>query len=214
MIEKNGKGNGKMTEQKENKDKILFLDIDGVLNTHGTARFYHYLNYDEKYKPKSGVKNFMSEQFCNSAVGNLIEIIKQTDCKIVVSSTWRLGRELHEMKAWFENFPIIQDAIIGKTLSVEVKSPNSNKDGHQPTHNVPRGLECDMWLTDNGYNSYWDKQKIAIVDDDADMWPLEKCFFQTRGYDGLTYSVAEKIIKHLNAPDRKLEDVLIKKSKD
>lgn len=179
--------------------KILFLDIDGVLNDYGTATYFHYLKHEEKNENrvnKNNYKEILAEQFSNSSIGNLITIIKETNCKIVVSSTWRLGQDLDQMKKWFINFPIIQDAIIDKTDSIKISSKNS-------VHNIPRGLECSIWLSDNNINTYWQDTDFAIVDDDCDMWPLQKSFFNTSSYDGLTYSVARKIIDHLNKPTKK-----------
>lgn len=175
------------------KDRILFLDIDGVLNDHGTAHFFHYL-YENNQKDL--IRDGLVEDFSISSLGNLIRIVTQTKCKIVVSSTWRLGSDLEEMKGWFKNFPVIQDAIIGKTDSIDVRS-KIEKNGHKQIHNVPRGLECKVWLSDHDYCTYWDDHCFAVVDDDSDMWPIEKCFFQTNNQDGLTSTVANKIINHL-----------------
>lgn len=56
--------------------KIVFLDIDGVMN-------------HRNYMVRSRMHNL--QEFCPVAVRNLREIIKKTGAKIVVSSTWRKG---------------------------------------------------------------------------------------------------------------------------
>jgi hypothetical protein len=54
--------------------KVLFLDIDGTLNT---------------------FKTFLQVEMSPPLVQNLLRIVRTTDCKIVVSSAWRLSG-IHE----------------------------------------------------------------------------------------------------------------------
>jgi len=63
--------------------KILFLDIDGVLVT-----------MDSLCNSASG----RAAAFCIDAVDNLNKLIEETEAKVVVSSTWRIGVAKCEMQ--------------------------------------------------------------------------------------------------------------------
>ena len=62
-------------------EKYLFLDFDGVMNTTGYA----------KRLRKEGIDPFdeFGAMFDPDTISNLRSIVEQTDCKIVLSSTWR-----------------------------------------------------------------------------------------------------------------------------
>ncbi len=62
--------------------KIIFLDVDGVLNCHNTFKKQH-----EKYI-KTGIWEIEIEL---SKVKLLKQIVDNTNAKIVLSSTWRLS---------------------------------------------------------------------------------------------------------------------------
>lgn len=188
------------------KDKILFLDIDGVLNSYQSSTFHHHISEfnDDAFVPGSEtVKRFLAKQLCPIAVANLFEIVKVTKCKIVVSSTWRLGSDLKEMKSWFEDVPLIQEAIIGKTPHRGVKNVEPNSYGVLEMHNVPRGLEIKIWISENGYDSYRDKSMFVIIDDDSDMWPLQDNFIQIDSKVGLDWYKKEAVIDFLNKDKEK-----------
>jgi hypothetical protein len=92
------------------KMKLIFLDIDGVMN-------------HRKHFVRSRLHD--GQEFCPIAVRNLREILKRTGAKIVVSSTWRkMG--LTKIKELFRNYdmqqyihgitPVIEDVIRGKEI--------------------------------------------------------------------------------------------------
>lgn len=59
---------------------IIFLDIDGVLNS------------------RSSIERFNStRRLCPDACRNLKDLVEQTDSKIVISSTWRLSFTLDQI---------------------------------------------------------------------------------------------------------------------
>ena len=77
--------------------KVLFLDIDGVLNS----------------------ASFLSqERRCDAISREMVEhinsVIRATSCKIVLSSTWRIMWPMSEIKAILRQHGLI-DVIIGKT---------------------------------------------------------------------------------------------------
>ena len=136
--------------------KVLFLDIDGVLTTSRSRR--------------------KAIDHCDrNCVLELLHIVGQTGCKIVVSSSWRIFGEQHVKDALQANgAPVF--AIIGFTPDL---------------HGEERGDEIQAWLDSNP-----DVEKFAIVDDDADMGHLLGYLIRTD--DGLTHAQAEDIIYKLN----------------
>lgn len=163
--------------------KVLFLDIDGVLNSAASAHLHH------DYKKQSSFvkftepnqQDFCSYDFCPVAVSNLYYILKEVpDLKVVVSSMWRLGRTIAELQSIFIYLGLPSDRIIDKT-------PLINDD-----INGVRGEEIQEWLNKNPVNKY------AILDDDSDMLPSQiPNFFNTDALNGLTFTDAQKVIEHL-----------------
>ena len=66
-------------------NKIVFLDIDGVLNSE--------LHYVEKSQQQLADEiGYPLSEISRSAVSLLNQIVEKTGAKVVISSTWRLGR--------------------------------------------------------------------------------------------------------------------------
>jgi hypothetical protein len=101
--------------------KVIFLDIDGVLNVYCQDR--------DEY----------GCIFHDHLVDNLKWVVEQTGAKIVVSSTWRLSGEKSIMDMW--NFRNLPGEVIGIT-------PNLTYGPGLRTH-VPRGEEIQMWLDEH-----------------------------------------------------------------
>ena len=99
-------------------DRILFLDIDGVLNS---KIFYKYI-----YKPEDGGSRF--DSYCVVLVKRLVE---EFSLKIVISSTWRNGVVNKLMKELTEHRLI--DYL--------------HEDWHTPVlRSASRGEEIKLWL--------------------------------------------------------------------
>lgn len=79
--------------------KILFLDIDGVLNS----------VEDRRYNREMGIETPV-DFVVPIRVKYLHDIIDATGCKIVISSTWRLTHSLEEIGKILQT-----NEIIGKT---------------------------------------------------------------------------------------------------
>lgn len=159
--------------------KVLFLDIDGVINTVGAELGFRYcLGRQEQ--------EHMFDPACLYYLRNIVE---ETGCRIVISSTWRLGASLEEMKDWFE-CPIIKEAIIDKTPSL---SSLSNPELKDRRGRVQRGEEIKLWL-----DAQPKVTRFAVIDDDTDMDVIKDNFFQTCSYDGLKKDVSKSVITHLN----------------
>lgn len=139
--------------------KVLFLDVDGVLNHSGTTFKYNH---------------FPLERYCAFLVG---KIQMYTDCKVVLSSSWR-----HHP----ESVAHLNDVVV----EIYDKTPTIN------TPDRIRGDEIQSWL-----DLHPGVTRYAILDDDSDMLDSQlPNFFQTSfSGGGLTDEIADKIIKHLNS---------------
>lgn len=128
--------------------KVVFLDIDGVMNTSETWGL----------REEEGI----SSECCL----NLNYIIENTDAHVVISSSWRLGYTLDELKhiLGLKGFQY-SDRIIDKT---PVKRDT-----------YLRGYEIQAWLDEHP-----EVTSFVILDDDSDMIHLKPRLVQTSGYRG------------------------------
>tara|TARA_B100000508_G_C11463052_1_gene280182 strand:- start:2069 stop:2548 length:480 start_codon:yes stop_codon:yes gene_type:complete len=152
--------------------KIIFLDIDGVLNS--TAFF------EEQGVIKAPTREDYNKQMIDPiAVSILKRIIDETGAEVVLSSAWRISEE---------NRRYIDENVVA--LEGYTQSCSSRI----------RGAEINMWLEKNVPSKVRRfKLKYAIVDDDSDMLLWQKdSFFRIDGKFGLTNEDANLIIKHLN----------------
>lgn len=151
--------------------KIIFLDIDGVVNSHDWWHRRGKLDEGHSYD------DFQKHEFDPAAVARLKKLIEETDAEVVLSSVWRLGEKNQEaVRKYAVDF-------IGVT--------------GQCTSRI-RGAEIHMWIQDNIPHTERDQLRYAIIDDDSDMllWQKDN-FFQTKTEMGLTDEICYKIKEHL-----------------
>ncbi len=131
--------------------KIIFLDIDGVLN--------HERFYKERHIKKNKTFDNLPHRFSQidpECVQNLNSLCKDTQAKIVISSTWRSdGIEQCRNALEFHKFK-------GEILDI---TPNLRSD------NCLRGNEILTWVKDNEalVGPYYQFTEYVILDDDSDM---------------------------------------------
>lgn len=82
--------------------KVLFLDIDGVLN-----------RYD-MFEGK-GSREIISDEM----VARINRVIKETGCSVVISSSWRLIMSLNELNLLLEEHGFLSEAIIDRTPHID-----------------------------------------------------------------------------------------------
>jgi hypothetical protein len=156
-------------------DKILFLDIDGVLNNES------FLLSNAEHSVGTNVADVW--EIDPSAITHLNRIVKETNCKIVLSSSWRFNWTAEATQQLLEHNGFNHhNVIIDTTPLVDL---------------ICRGDEIFMWLMGE-YGSIVNFPKFAIVDDDDDMKKLSDNLFLTNFKNGLTSEIADKIINHLN----------------
>ena len=159
--------------------KVIFLDIDGVLNTQG---WHSRMTMDTPRDEFGWV-------FDPVAVENLAHIVKETGASIVISSSWKfLGlAKLREM--WkIRNLPGIVLDITPNTISDELLL-NANLD--EMKLGVCRGNEIKEWLSKHK----GEVSNYVIIDDFDDMLPeQEDHVVLTDTLIGITEFDAEKAI--------------------
>lgn len=154
---------------------IIFLDIDGVLNSGDWAEEL-YKNPNPKYS-----------EFCDpKAVDMLIEFLQLTGFLLVLSSSWRKTGNILETFKTLDNVPYLNKLspyIIGQTCRLNIKRTNGNR--------WCRGDEIKVWV-DEFKPSYY-----MIIDDDTDMLKGQiPRFIQTNPEHGLTYDDLIKLKCH------------------
>lgn len=152
-------------------DPVLFLDIDGVLNSVQHAVMYNKI-FNKSRDP-------YREDCCVIALSNLEEVIKHVPkTKIVISSTWRIGSSTQELQDLFKKWGFkYYNSIIGKT---------------PVTYSSPRGEEIQQYIDKYNVKNY------CIVDDDSDMLDSQKHrFVQTNNFHGLLWKEAHQIVEIL-----------------
>ena len=83
--------------------KILFLDHDGVICLRK--------QWGSRFSKKSKKVGNKFDHFCPKAISVLNDIIKATDCEIVVSSDWRTKCSLQEMQVLYNDRGILKVPI-------------------------------------------------------------------------------------------------------
>jgi len=145
--------------------KILYIDIDGVICT--KFREYHPEDREHLFEPH--------------LVTNLNQIFKETNCQGVISSTWRLGCELNELRMIFVRrgfkYP---DRIIDVTPRIVF-----------PWGSGSRQEEIQLDLGSR-------KPEVFCIIDDANCKGYAKNWVKCNGQNGLTDSKMKRAIKILN----------------
>jgi len=155
--------------------KIIFLDVDGVLNS---SNFF--IETKEAKKGLSQIERNIDVR----TLPHLKQIIEETGAKVVISSTWRGGHP---------DFPLYVDLInILKDNGADVIgiTPPKSESGHE------RGNEIRDWLS-----AHDDVEAFVILDDDCDMCEFtDTHLVRTAWFDGygLSEKHAKKAIKILN----------------
>ena len=192
--------------------KIIFLDIDGVLNCESA-----YLNGECQYQEwiwEDGRKDHY-QRFCVRSKELLNKLIDETGAKIVISSTWRHSGIEFMRKVW--EMEEMSGEIIGITPSLRTKGLH-----------IPRGIEIQYYLENDlkFHHINWDStiqqeymdrsgiENYIIIDDDSDMLYNQRNHFvhvlpSPRNKDGfnqhyyeMAKSMLEKTVIELNYPQK------------
>lgn len=156
--------------------KILFLDFDGVMNSHQSIELY-YNKWLEDGKPPGKVSfDGEGDTWCPIAISNLKSILyKMPDLGIVISSTWRRGTPIQHLRDLFYKHPVIAQAILDKTPVVGGKQ---------------RGYEIKQWIKHTDISV----DEFVILDDDKDMRGVMRHFVHIDAHHGFMKRDADKAL--------------------
>ena len=161
--------------------KVLFLDIDGVLNS---ENWFGYRLYCIKNNMFNEVINFVNtnderikyklSMIDDRAIANLNRIIEETGCKVVLSSSWRscveaentLTEYLLKLKGFKYELYDVTPRLWFNDFSIR------------------RGEEIQSWMDKESEKN--EIESFVILDDDSDMLPEQmNNFIQIDGQVGL-----------------------------
>jgi len=137
--------------------RILFLDIDGVLNRTG-------FHPGESVGLRSWIEPELGRRLCG--------VIEATGASIVLSSDWRRGRALADLRE--------ELAAAGVACSLL---------GTTPVLDQVRWREIEAWMAEHSV----ELEAMVIVDDGYDMGPLAPRFVRTSPLNGLDHDAAQSI---------------------
>ena len=158
--------------------KILFADIDGVLN----GKDWAVENIGR------GNEDWSPYVFDPRTVRQLNRILEVTEAEIVISSSWRHAWTLEQLQKHFR-----EQGVVGKVIDCTPKvclAPSSTS----ILRDCPRGQEIQEWLDQASAVQPDVKWVFAILDDDTDMDPVKNRLVKTRFETGLTKAKADKVI--------------------
>jgi len=153
--------------------KILFLDIDGVLNSQ--EYFADETNFAVEPSTYLG---YYAEKMDPKLVLRLNEILARTGAKVVISSSWRSMFSKEEILEC-----LLTNGFVGEIIDTTLRLLQDI-----------RGTEIQIWL-DNTQESV---ESFVILDDDSDMGPLEDKLVQTTWAKGLQAEHVERSVEMLN----------------
>lgn len=175
---------------------IVFLDIDGVLNSQ--------LFYQERFRERSNRDTIITDEeiylhdnIDKKAVSFLNNLCKDIDAKVVISSTWRKNRTVEDLQQLFK--------IVGGTFDIIDKTLFLDMSHLAIGTSIPRGFEIEVWLRSNinfdKHGMYpYQFQRYVILDDDSDMLYVQRNnFFQTDSYCGLTPNICYYIVQYFKS---------------
>jgi hypothetical protein len=141
--------------------KVIFLDVDGVLVTYRS----HYA-----YNPKPDDKRFscgLMQEFDRTAAAFLVKLCKNYNIKIVVSSTWRVHKDMIDK--------LLLDTDLKQFLHRDWRTEESDQ---------RRGYQIRNWLA---LHPEVKKNDYRILDDDNDMLEeQQRQFVQCSMWDGIS----------------------------
>lgn len=167
--------------------KLIFLDVDGVLNTH------------EELHPE-----VLCGQIHKDKVEKLNRILRETDAKIVLSSAWRYLVHRGEMNMqgfdWLlRSHGVLANRLVGITREDTLRESKEFDGKHWPLHNE-RGQQISEWIVRNWMPENPNGIPKYVVIDDLDLGISEARhpFILIDSICGLHDEDVEKAIKILN----------------
>lgn len=188
--------------------KILFLDLDGVVNSHDFLLGKHNANKNHEILPPTKKERAFAKklrkhykgsvemtinwvvrdlrQVDPKAIALLERFLKESGAGVVISSSWRKGHSIPALQGI-----LTYHGFTGTILDVtpeDVPIPAGFT-------KYERGHEIQAWLDLNP-----EVTNFVILDDDSDMAHLHDHFVKTKFKTGLTEANVEAALRLINQP--------------
>ena len=163
-----------------NERRVLFLDVDGVLNHREWLRVHGRQNVSTEEWRLARYRAHLDP----ACVARLERVIASTGCVLVLSSSWRYSLSTEEMEARLRERGAPSARVIGATpKGIPCASGLIVEPG--------RGEEIGVWLAQNPTDSF------AIVDDGDDMEPFMDRLVRTSFESGLQDEHVNRLVELL-----------------
>ncbi len=185
-------------KSKEREIRLLFLDIDGVLNSGDwfaseefkvLDRCVPKTNYALTDTGRKGLLTHLDPTAC-SVLGQAADYLR---VQVVLSSTWRVIHGHH----------LVQDLLRERQCSLDIIdiTPTRLQSRHSGIpHKTCRGMEIEWWLLQNYSLEELEGARIVLLDDSSDMGRLLPRLVRTGWYKGLQEEHIEQIQQMLEKP--------------
>lgn len=164
--------------------KVLFLDIDGVLNAH-------------EFDPE-----VLCGQIHRDKVERLNRVLRETGARVVLSSAWRYivhrgEATLAGMEWLLRSHGMLADRLIGVTRPDTMRAcPAYDGDPKRWPVVNERGAQISDWLRSNG--GTFARPYAAVDDLDLGITDCGHPLVKTDGKRGMTEADADELIRLLN----------------
>jgi hypothetical protein len=178
--------------------KVVFLDIDGVLNT---SKNYSAYSKAQSAEPETNpavrgridiLHRHVHLLFDKELVERLNKITRESGAKLVVSSSWR--RFYNSKDVGFDDLRKllrqvgVEGEVVDRTPDVFPKKFSQS---------IERGIEIQKWLSDWEERGEESVTRFVILDDENDMAHLMGNLVRTDGRVGLSPGDVETALYHL-----------------
>lgn len=141
--------------------KVIFLDFDGVLNSHEFMRARQEDILDCRRE---------SDALDPEAIARLNRLVAETGAVVVVSSSWRITRSVERLQQTLDERGFV-GTVIDKTIDWYMCATRYEKQ--------QRGDEIRMWLDEHP-----EVESFIVLDDSSDMDAVVERHIQTSLFTG------------------------------
>ena len=178
--------------------KIIFLDMDGVVNTAGKDKYSLSLILPYDFENNKDFFYFDTRILFNFV--KLLEFCRDNEIKIVISSTWRIGTTIDGWNKFIYKY--FRTSLKLKEIDILIIGLTNNK------FNGIRGLQIGSWIDEYNATSKDKIEKYLIIDDEiVDIKPYlpKENILKINSTDGLTEEKITEIINYFTKGS-KLDD--------